>query len=282
MTLAQMPSGWYSDPSARHERRYWDGAQWSSHVIDGSLNSEDPPIASPMTAQAFAGTVVTGGYRAVRTDVVRYSVAMLAVFVMVLALCFEVLSYIISFGTTFHSDQDWLHIWSWLYRATGSVFDIQVVGRPPVLLLLALFVAPVALRSVYNMNRGEALYKAGGRIARFWASPQEKAQWAFLQARVASAGVSHTTGARGRDVVMMVVAIVASLAVIGMAWLAIDGRSATTATGMVMSGLSVGIGPWICIWAGVIGLLGSLAVLPIGRRVIIRSDGSVEEVNRPA
>ena len=277
MTLAQMPAGWYGDPSARHERRYWDGAQWSSHVLDGTLNSEDPPTALPVTAQAVPA--MGGGYRAISIGFARYSAATLAAFLMIAALIFEVLSYLISLGTTFRSDEDWLYIWAWLYRATDSIFDVQYVGRPPLLLLAALFFAPIALRSVYNINRGEALYKAGGRIARFWASPQDKAQWAFLQARVADAGVSRTTGARARDVVIVVVALVSSLAILGLAWLAIDGRTATTGLGETVHGLSLGIGPWVCIAAGVVGVLGSLAVLPIGHRVVIRADGSVEEVN---
>jgi hypothetical protein len=32
---------WYPDPSGRHERRYWDGAQWTENVLDGRVQSVD-------------------------------------------------------------------------------------------------------------------------------------------------------------------------------------------------------------------------------------------------
>jgi hypothetical protein len=280
MTLAQIPAGWYGDPSTRHERRYWDGQQWSSHVMDGAIGSEDPPTTLAATAQAVPA--VGGGYRALKIGNARFLTAAVSAYLMIGALIFEGLSFLTSMGATFRADTDWLQISAWLYRAPDSIFEAQYVGRPPLLLLVALLVAPVALRSVYNINRGEALYKAGGRIARFWASPQEKAQWAFLQARLADAGVSRTSGARVRDVFMVVVALLSSLAIIGMAWLAIDDRTATTTTGQLVRGLSVGIGPWVCIGAGLVGLLGTLTVLPIGHHVLIRADGSVEDVAQPA
>jgi Protein of unknown function (DUF2510) len=34
----QIPhSGWYPDPAAEHELRYWDGSQWTSRVEDGGV-----------------------------------------------------------------------------------------------------------------------------------------------------------------------------------------------------------------------------------------------------
>lgn len=36
------PAGWYPDPLGRHAERHWDGAEWSSRVRDGSLESHDP------------------------------------------------------------------------------------------------------------------------------------------------------------------------------------------------------------------------------------------------
>lgn len=35
-------AGWYDDPSARHEQRYWDGREWTAIVSDGSVRSQDP------------------------------------------------------------------------------------------------------------------------------------------------------------------------------------------------------------------------------------------------
>ena len=32
-TAAAAPAGWYADPSSRYELRYWDGSQWTEHVL---------------------------------------------------------------------------------------------------------------------------------------------------------------------------------------------------------------------------------------------------------
>jgi hypothetical protein len=40
------PAGWLPDPSAKHELRYWDGAQWTDHVANGGVQSEDVYIAA--------------------------------------------------------------------------------------------------------------------------------------------------------------------------------------------------------------------------------------------
>jgi hypothetical protein len=39
------PAGWYADPSARFELRYWDGAQWTEHVSRAGQQYTDPPVA---------------------------------------------------------------------------------------------------------------------------------------------------------------------------------------------------------------------------------------------
>ena len=38
--------GWYPDPEARHESRYWDGSTWTAHVADNGVASNElpPPI----------------------------------------------------------------------------------------------------------------------------------------------------------------------------------------------------------------------------------------------
>jgi len=41
-TQPSPPFGWYPDPSARHEQRYWDGTRWTEHVNDGGVQSTDP------------------------------------------------------------------------------------------------------------------------------------------------------------------------------------------------------------------------------------------------
>jgi hypothetical protein len=49
-------AGWHSDPSGRHQLRYWDGAAWSDHVSDSGATAIEPlgmaapppvPVAPP-------------------------------------------------------------------------------------------------------------------------------------------------------------------------------------------------------------------------------------------
>jgi uncharacterized protein YxjI len=50
----QIPAGWYTDPSGRHEHRYWDGVQWTHHVGSQGRQGIDAPVAdslSPSQAQ---------------------------------------------------------------------------------------------------------------------------------------------------------------------------------------------------------------------------------------
>lgn len=35
--------GWLTDPSGRHEQRYWSGSEWTEHVTDGGVPGTDPP-----------------------------------------------------------------------------------------------------------------------------------------------------------------------------------------------------------------------------------------------
>ena len=37
------PAGWYPDPYARHEQRWFDGAQWTPHVSTGGATSTESP-----------------------------------------------------------------------------------------------------------------------------------------------------------------------------------------------------------------------------------------------
>lgn len=43
---------WHGDPFARHEQRWWDGAQWSEKVSDSGIRSIDPPGIDPAPAVA--------------------------------------------------------------------------------------------------------------------------------------------------------------------------------------------------------------------------------------
>lgn len=43
-------AGWYPDPTQQFEQRYWDGAQWTEHVVRDGEQSIDPlaPVARPV------------------------------------------------------------------------------------------------------------------------------------------------------------------------------------------------------------------------------------------
>jgi putative membrane protein len=40
--MADVPSGWYDDPSGRHQQRYWNGGTWTSRVSDRGVVGADP------------------------------------------------------------------------------------------------------------------------------------------------------------------------------------------------------------------------------------------------
>ncbi|HTJ32163.1 MAG TPA: DUF2510 domain-containing protein [Dactylosporangium sp.] len=37
------PGSWRADPTGRYAQRYWDGARWTAHVMNGSHSAIDPP-----------------------------------------------------------------------------------------------------------------------------------------------------------------------------------------------------------------------------------------------
>jgi hypothetical protein len=41
-------AGWHPDPLARHQLRYFDGEQWTPHVVDEGLLSFDPLASTPV------------------------------------------------------------------------------------------------------------------------------------------------------------------------------------------------------------------------------------------
>lgn len=40
--MTEPGSGWYGDPTGRHELRYWDGQRWTRHVSDEGVQDSDP------------------------------------------------------------------------------------------------------------------------------------------------------------------------------------------------------------------------------------------------
>ena len=42
-TFTGIAPGWLTDPSGKHEQRYWSGTEWTEHVIDDGVPGTDPP-----------------------------------------------------------------------------------------------------------------------------------------------------------------------------------------------------------------------------------------------
>jgi hypothetical protein len=56
--MTDLPASWQTDPTGRHDHRYWDGQRWTEHVADAGVASVDPyeepapEPAAPETAVA--------------------------------------------------------------------------------------------------------------------------------------------------------------------------------------------------------------------------------------
>lgn len=44
INIPQARAGWYPDPFGRHERRYWDGRQWTHQVWSAGRQQLEPPV----------------------------------------------------------------------------------------------------------------------------------------------------------------------------------------------------------------------------------------------
>jgi hypothetical protein len=44
---ASRDAGWLTDPTTRHELRYWDGRAWTEHVADKGVQALDSPAILP-------------------------------------------------------------------------------------------------------------------------------------------------------------------------------------------------------------------------------------------
>jgi hypothetical protein len=69
-------AGWYRDPTSRHDHRYWDGSEWTVHVADQGVSSEDPLAPSDgWSATADPAALVDaiiGEYKARADYAVKY------------------------------------------------------------------------------------------------------------------------------------------------------------------------------------------------------------------
>src|SRR5437867_2148920 len=50
---------WYTDPTGRHQLRYWDGSQWTPHVSDDGVTAADPLGTGDSALGGFGGIEVS-------------------------------------------------------------------------------------------------------------------------------------------------------------------------------------------------------------------------------
>jgi len=95
--------GWLPDPYGRFAQRYWDGAQWTANVSDGSGGQfSDPPVPSaPGTVAPFAAPGAPGA-PTTTTGVPTVALAILGVGAFLLILSDFVLAWFSVDGTDFN------------------------------------------------------------------------------------------------------------------------------------------------------------------------------------
>ena len=279
MAVAQVPAGWYRDPSARHEQRYWDGQQWGAQVVDGAMESTDPPGS----ALPGVGTASGFGYRAVGVSAWRHWLVMLASLALVIAFMFELFVTMLALGIrSIRTDESLLYVVSWLFKplettyGSTSITMSMYVGYPPILLGVAL-IAALVVASPIELNPRAALMKAGARIGRIWSSPEDKLTWSTALHTLA---LSRLRIWRSSYRVWLVLAEIAALAVILLTANAMLGRTAMSTTGDVVAHLKVGLGPWVCLVAGIISAVGFALAFPLSRQraITIHADGTIEDL----
>lgn len=56
-----VPQGWHPDPFGRYAQRFWDGSQWSDHVMDANgAPGTDSSVAGPQGATAVTASPASG------------------------------------------------------------------------------------------------------------------------------------------------------------------------------------------------------------------------------
>ena len=266
------PAGWYLDPTRRHQNRYWNGTEWTDQVADGGVTATDSPQLQPP-----APTKEHVGYLAVAVPVTRVAALMIAQIATALALLFEVLASVVLNGQTrggvvpTRATLEWS---SWLYHYTPGVV---VYGYPPIALWIALLVALI-LPDNARLAPLAALRKAGCRARSVSSTSAERARLAqALRGIGCAATLLRTRGRRG----LVVASGLAAVAVTGVSTYAmVTGQGVLSESGpfnRFVGDLSVGLGPKVCLVAGIVGVVAALVAWPwtTERRVRVFPDGSI-------
>lgn len=295
-TPTMLPAGWYADPAGRHDYRYWDGAAWTAQVSDRGVPASDsvqlpPPTPASATVarqsgSTLAATASARAYRAVAVPTLRVVAVWMAIAGVVAAFLFEIVASVALaaqvqgnsvFDVPSRSTFEW---WSWLYAYNPLT---PTYSYPPPGLWLALLLALILLGSL-PVQPVLALKRAGLHAPFRWSAPAERAQ---LRRGLAQMGYGSTLfRARGRRG-LLVLADLAALAVIWMsAYAVITKHAMFQSTGTISAANldEIGLGPVVCLVAGVMALAAGLLAWPWTREqtVLVQLDGTVRPDTGPA
>jgi hypothetical protein len=224
------------------------------------------------------------GYRAVAVAPWRVATLGFAILAMAIALTVEVLASLAAALT--RSTDEWLWLTSWLYQlghlttttGSGPVWE-WAYGYPPLGLWVALL-STIGFLSYVRVGCVHGLRKAGTRIPfLYWSGCDEERR---LSVNLHNLGCSKRMMFRVNQRRFLAVGGAASLLVALVSASAVTGRGATLLLhgqgGAVLSDLSVGLGPWLCLAAGIVGVMGVLAAWPWipQREILIGTGGSVD------
>jgi hypothetical protein len=227
------------------------------------------------------------GYRAVAVRPWRVVVIGVAMLVSALTLALELLA---SIGAALSTTTDrWLWATSWMYQSAhlstpnGAELGWEwAYGYPPPGLWVALVVTTGCLAAV-RVDRVRALRRAGTHIPHlYWSGCEEEARLASSLRRL---GASQRMLFRVTHARLLAVAGFASAVTVLLSADAITGRTATKRpagqAAIAVQDLVVGLGPWLCLAAGVIALAAVVATWPWRpqRQVRIHTGGSVDSLS---
>lgn len=309
------PAGWYTDPTGRHEARFWDSEHWTAQVADHGVTSVEglhspadqqtavqrtpdaPPVFAPSQApeQAFppppavlpsaaaAPAPAGSGYRVAVAPPWRVLLVRIGVTALTVAFFFEAVASLAlgsivndaTYGINPPSESSFR--WAaWLYHYTSVPLTYSY---PPVLLWPTLFFGFVFAGSLV-LSRSMALSKAGCRGRWAWsANAQRKRLGDGLHAMGYAKFMLRAGGGRRARVIVTEIAALIALAV---SWYAVARREAVfqDVTELRFTGeLTLGYGPTLCLIATVLAVVTVPLAWPWRneRHVIVYSDGSVED-----